>query len=232
MPTNDNAGPVERWFAVCWRGEPSVAYPTYKVADEHAKKYSSHASVVPIFLARQADAATRASAPADDVAEQIREALTDKWTAEYPVGVPFRRMISDVLALIRPHVAGDCPEADATDYAHPAWWRGHNYTVEVFCRMVNDIIDGKKSSKGISGEPWESTKRRLFALAATASGGQWQAFLSAVSDLTAICEVDPSFNDTEKEPDSYAALFLVKHLMSEMRTPAPATAEQGEKGGA
>lgn len=62
----------------------------------------------------------------------------------------------------------DHPEADGTDAAHPAWWRGHHYTVEAMCRKVNDCLDGRDDGKGVSGEPWESVRRRLIALSAQA----------------------------------------------------------------
>lgn len=60
--------------------------------------------------------------------------------------------------------AVDYPELDATDGAHPAWWRGHEHTAEVFCKLVNEILDGKPLGGGIAGQPWEDTRRRLEAL--------------------------------------------------------------------
>lgn len=58
----------------------------------------------------------------------------------------------------------DYPDLDATDGAHAAWWRGHDHTTMVFCRMVNDILDGKDTGSGSGYEPWESTRRRLLEL--------------------------------------------------------------------
>lgn len=57
----------------------------------------------------------------------------------------------------------DDPEADATDFAHPAWWRGHDHTAEVFCQLVNEILDGKPVL-GVSREPWQNTRVRLAKL--------------------------------------------------------------------
>jgi hypothetical protein len=60
--------------------------------------------------------------------------------------------------------AYDDPELDATDGAHPAWWRGHDHTTKVFCQKVNEILDGKDSGHGTANEPWESTRRRIMEL--------------------------------------------------------------------
>lgn len=58
----------------------------------------------------------------------------------------------------------DDPLWDATDFAHAAWWRGSDHAAEVFCRKVNEVLDGKDSGSGSGYEPWESTRRRLLAL--------------------------------------------------------------------
>jgi hypothetical protein len=62
--------------------------------------------------------------------------------------------------------AVDCEELDATDGAHPAWWRGHEHTAKVFCQLINEILDGNHPIGGVSNEPWESTKKRLQQLTA------------------------------------------------------------------
>jgi hypothetical protein len=62
---------------------------------------------------------------------------------------------------MQPRATDDNPINDATDAAHPAWWRAHDYTTEVFCREVNAILDGKPETGGISTEPWQSLKVRL-----------------------------------------------------------------------
>lgn len=59
--------------------------------------------------------------------------------------------------------AWDNPTMDATDYAHPAWWRGQDHTTAVFCREATKILDGNAPT-GTSHEPWETLRRRLWAL--------------------------------------------------------------------
>ena len=72
------------------------------------------------------------------------------------------RELDDLRALIQ--LAKDDPEMDATDFAHPAWWRGNDQGVIVLCGMINKILDGNDAGHGTSHEPWESTRRRLVAL--------------------------------------------------------------------
>lgn len=59
----------------------------------------------------------------------------------------------------------DDPEADATDFAHPAWWRGQDYCFAVMCKEANEILDGKEPT-GTCNEPWESLRQRLWRLRA------------------------------------------------------------------
>ena len=54
------------------------------------------------------------------------------------------------------------PEMDGTDFAHPAWWRGRAASFVMTCREVNDILDGIKSEVGVSTEPWQSLRQRLY----------------------------------------------------------------------
>lgn len=58
----------------------------------------------------------------------------------------------------------DTPECDGTDFAHPAWWRGHSQSIASLCQRINEILDGKDDGSGVSSEPWESTRRRLLEL--------------------------------------------------------------------
>jgi hypothetical protein len=60
----------------------------------------------------------------------------------------------------------DRPEADATDFAHPAWWRGEAYGFDEMRRAVEAILDGKDQGHGTAREPWETVRRRLLALIA------------------------------------------------------------------
>jgi len=60
-------------------------------------------------------------------------------------------------------VPPDNPEADATDAAHPAWWRGHDHGAHSVCQLVNGILDGEPIL-GTAREPWQATRLRLAAL--------------------------------------------------------------------
>jgi hypothetical protein len=56
----------------------------------------------------------------------------------------------------------DDPEMDATDFAHPAWWRGNERAFLTAVHEVNDILDGTASNVGINIEPWQSLRQRLY----------------------------------------------------------------------
>jgi hypothetical protein len=56
----------------------------------------------------------------------------------------------------------DNPTADATDLAHPAWWRGYEYAFASTCREVNDILDGTKTNVGTATQPWQALRQRLY----------------------------------------------------------------------
>lgn len=71
--------------------------------------------------------------------------------------------------MYRPKASVDYPEHDATDGAHPAWWRGNDHAVFSLCQMINEILDGKDHPGGASNEPWESTRRRIRELVAKAN---------------------------------------------------------------
>jgi hypothetical protein len=56
----------------------------------------------------------------------------------------------------------DDPDMDATDFAHPAWWRGHEYSFARSCKEINDILDGTKANVGASTQPWQQLRQRLY----------------------------------------------------------------------
>lgn len=60
--------------------------------------------------------------------------------------------------------AVDDPMLDATDFAHPAWWRGNDHAFLQMTRKINEILDGKELG-GWCREPWESLRWRLAGLA-------------------------------------------------------------------
>jgi hypothetical protein len=54
---------------------------------------------------------------------------------------------------------------DATDSAHPAWWRGQEHGVASTCRILEAALDGKGDGRGVIGyAPMERLRRRLLAL--------------------------------------------------------------------
>ncbi len=55
----------------------------------------------------------------------------------------------------------DDPEFDGTDFAHPAWWRGHDDTVASMSERVSRILDGLDDGRGTANEPWQSVRTRL-----------------------------------------------------------------------
>lgn len=64
------------------------------------------------------------------------------------------------------HFPFDDPDTDSTDYAHPAWWRAHEQTTQVFCDLVTKILDGNDNGGGANHEPWQTLRRRLLAMVA------------------------------------------------------------------
>lgn len=73
---------------------------------------------------------------------------------------------SDIAALeARTPAPVDDPEMDGTDFAHPAWWRGHDQTTAMFCHHVQVILDGRAvKDESVSPEPWHTIRQRLLAL--------------------------------------------------------------------
>ena len=55
-------------------------------------------------------------------------------------------------------------DLDGTDYANPAYYRGQDHCLRLMCFKINQILDGKDDGRGVSNEPWESTRRRLLEL--------------------------------------------------------------------
>lgn len=54
---------------------------------------------------------------------------------------------------------------DGTDAAPPAWWRGNDAGVLAIVRIVNEILDGKRSGPAHYGSPeLTDLHRRLLAL--------------------------------------------------------------------
>ena len=61
----------------------------------------------------------------------------------------------------------DDPVFDATDAAHPAWWRGEKYGSQQAARKVRKILDGGDDGTGMSSDPdLEKIRRDILALKA------------------------------------------------------------------
>jgi hypothetical protein len=78
------------------------------------------------------------------------------------------------------YLFSDKPDADCTDFAHPAWWRGHHDAVMQHCIHVERILDGKDRG-GICSPPWEPVRRRLFAL--VEASGKFPALEVALREI-------------------------------------------------
>ena len=60
----------------------------------------------------------------------------------------------------------DNPDMDATDAAHPAWWRGHEHGAASIVTVIRKILDGKDLGLGYgwSHEPWHALRRDLLEI--------------------------------------------------------------------
>jgi len=54
--------------------------------------------------------------------------------------------------LVFQHRRLDEPEFDATDGAHPAWWRGEEYGVARVIDIIREALDGEKPDKGAASD--------------------------------------------------------------------------------
>lgn len=63
----------------------------------------------------------------------------------------------------------DDPEMDATDGAHPAWWRGCDYGVEQVCRIIGAVLDGDPGPHHFGSAKLTEVVARVAALAAPSS---------------------------------------------------------------
>lgn len=59
----------------------------------------------------------------------------------------------------------DDPENDATDFAHPAWWRGNDHGVETVCQILLAVLDGSKKPGGrYASERLQKVVDQIYAL--------------------------------------------------------------------
>jgi hypothetical protein len=111
--------------------------------------------------------------------------------------------IRELCALARRGLERDDPILDGTDAAHPAWWRGHHHTALVFCRKVDDILDGKDNGGGANHEPWGALRRRLLAIAApSSSAGEAEQQAGAICHCS--CHNDPLYCHSCNECECHA----------------------------
>ena len=111
------------------------------------------------------DSAWQPDAPSPSIpAELIAQARAlDHDNKGGPQWGEMRALVRDIAALPdAPPSAVDNPDADATDAAHPAWWRGHDQGVWSTCELLTKTLDGVAG--GVCREPLETVRRRIAAL--------------------------------------------------------------------
>src|SRR5262245_8507268 len=87
----------------------------------------------------------------------IRSTVTGQAVASW---IASREIADKLAAAFNAH--WDEPELDATDYAHPAWWRGNDTGVAVVVAKLEDALNGRDDGTGVIGyEPLERLRRRL-----------------------------------------------------------------------
>jgi len=132
-------------------------------------------------------------------------------------------MLADALEALSSRPVLDDPELDATDAAHPAWWRGHDHTSQVFCQLVTDILDGKDTGWGFNYEPWHTLRRRLLTPRTFTEGSEQR---SAVEIVRAFNKWSPSSaSAAEEEPAPPVSDNIWNHLNG---NPPPASEKAGE----
>lgn len=57
----------------------------------------------------------------------------------------------------------DNPFWDCTDFSHPAWWRGEEYSYKMICKKINEWLDGKNLD-GTASPELEKIKQRIILL--------------------------------------------------------------------
>ena len=64
----------------------------------------------------------------------------------------------------------DNPEYDGTDFAHPAWWRGHQAGFDAAMPLIERALTEKPAGK-IGNARWQTLRERVYALAKSGAGG-------------------------------------------------------------
>jgi len=60
--------------------------------------------------------------------------------------------------------AYDDPQWDATDAAHPAWWRGEDFGAYMAAKLIADILSGKETGKGAMNDPVATMRDSILVL--------------------------------------------------------------------
>lgn len=74
-----------------------------------------------------------------------------------------RTLHTTALHKLEGYEKGDDTIFDATDAAHPAWWRGHDHTADVFAKKVTMWLDGEIPHPKGMREPWQGIHERIYA---------------------------------------------------------------------
>lgn len=99
-----------------------------------------------------------------------------------------RRLREATEEIVRVRLAYDDPSLDATDGAHPAWWRGSDAGVAGAVRIVNEALDGPLPLPGcVGGADLEAVRQRVAALRARVArlveaGDEARDILNAILD--------------------------------------------------
>lgn len=83
----------------------------------------------------------------------------------------------------------DDPESDATDAAHPAWWRGEEYGAFEMVRMVEKILAGQDSGCGMKGNAKVEKARRDLISLVTALRDAEAKLAEAERVITRVCAI-------------------------------------------
>lgn len=98
----------------------------------------------------------------------------------------------------------DDPEWDATDFAHPAWWRGNDAGADAVVRRLEKVLDGKDEGAGVlGGRKLEAIRRRLLGLLEMVKRKEVLGWIRQVNLSEPPCVTD----DCTAERIKYHALF-------------------------
>lgn len=75
-----------------------------------------------------------------------------------------QRIADKIDMMLDKKIRTDWPEWDATDAAHPAWWRGETWSALKAAEMIKEIIAGNDNGEGVMNEPLETMRRSVMKL--------------------------------------------------------------------